>query len=56
MSKSNQENKNKPHKKIILERKKYFILMLEIKSDTNMTRIYSAISPSLLNETNNNSK
>lgn len=56
MPKSNQENKNNLHEKLILERKKYFIQMLDIKRDTNMTRIYSAISPALLNETINNSK
>lgn len=57
MPTSNQENENKQHEKIVAERKKYFIQMLEIKRDTNMTRIYSAISESsLLNETINNSK
>ncbi|MDO9184441.1 MAG: hypothetical protein Q7W13_00400 [Bacteroidia bacterium] len=56
MPTSNQKNENKQHEKISAERKKYFIQMLDIKRDTNMTRIYSAISPSILNETINNSK
>jgi hypothetical protein len=56
MPTSNQENKNKQPEKLTAERKKYVIQMLNVKRDTNMTRVYSAISPSSLNETINNSK
>ncbi|MBI2723354.1 MAG: hypothetical protein HYX39_14365 [Bacteroidetes bacterium] len=57
MPTSNQENESKQHENFSVERKKYFIQMLDIKRDTNMIRIYSAISQSsLLNETINNSK
>jgi hypothetical protein len=40
---SKKENNDKPNEKLNEEQRKYFIQMLDIKEDTNMTRIYSAI-------------
>ncbi len=41
--KQEKENKNKQNEMLKAEREKYFIQMLNIKQDTGMTRIYSAI-------------
>lgn len=57
MPQLNQIDNSKQHEKLATERKKYFVQMLDIKRDTNMIRIYSAISKSpLSNEIINNSK
>ena len=40
------ENKNNKHKKINEERVKYYVQLLDMKRDTNMTRIYSVFCKS----------
>jgi len=44
--KQEEENKNKQNEMLKAERAKYFIQILNIKQDTGMTRIYSAICKS----------